>query len=226
MKRVFTAIVAMVVSGAPAGAAIVSGKLTIPAAAAGFSAARAALPVPSDGSFLRVDSIPSGLVVGLDNFNDANVRGFDERQNVRLDRRLFLDGGRSIAAGTRIASHHLVFDPATLMSATGSVVFSGQVLGLGTSRGVLARTDFLGVPGVAYQNPTSRGIEEVSDWANFDGKTVNFHFVTSTPGDSIRVFTAAAAVPEPSSWALLLTGFGLVGHSLRRSRRRVAQGAG
>jgi hypothetical protein len=34
-----------------------------------------------------------------------------------------------------------------------------------------------------------------------------------------------AAVPEPASWALMLTGFGLVGATMRRRRIRVAFGA-
>jgi hypothetical protein len=224
MKRMVLAILAAAVLAAPASAVIISGKLTIPPAASAFSAGGAG-PVPSNGGFLKLDPVPAGLDVGPDVFNDPHVRGFDEQQNVLLGRRLFLDDGRVIAAGTRISSHYLFFDSAGLMSASGVVDFSAPVLGLATSRGVLARTDFLGAPGVVYQDPTSRGIERVTDWASFSGQRVNFHFVTHSPGDSIRVFTAASAVPEPSTWALLLTGFGLVGHSLRRARRR-AQVAG
>lgn len=225
MKLVVWAMLAGAVLAAPASAAIVSGKLMIPPAASAFSAGGAG-PVPSNGAFIKVDPLPIGLDVGPDVFNDPHVRGFDERQNVRLGRRLFLDDGRVIAAGTRISSHYLFFDSADLMSATGFVDFSAPVLGLATSRGVLARTDFLGAPGVVYQDPTSRGIERVTDWANFEDRRVNFHFVTHSPGDSIRVFTAASAVPEPSTWALLLTGFGLVGHSLRRARRRALHAGG
>lgn len=224
-KRVVAAAVAALVAAVPAHAVIVSGKLTMPPATAGRSATSTPLPMISDGAFIKVDPVPDGLEVGRDGFNDPHVRGFDEQQNVLLSRRLFLDGGTSIAAGTSVSSHYLVFDPVQPMSATGRVEFAGRVLGLGSSRGVLSRTDFLGAPGVAYHNPTSRGIEAVTDWARFSGRSVDFHFVTNSPGDSLRVFTAASAVPEPGSWAMLLTGFGLVGHSLRR-RRRAAQLAG
>jgi PEP-CTERM motif len=218
MRHLVLAMTAAILASAPAQAVIISGKLTMPPAAAG--------PVPSNGAFIKIGPVPVGLVVGWDNFNDPNVHSFDERQNVTLAKRLYLDGGGIIPRGTRVSSHYLVFDAASLMSATGMVEFSAPVLGLATSRGVLARTDFLGAAGVAYQNPTSRGIEEVTDWARFDGRTVNFHLVTQSPGDSRRVFTAASAVPEPSTWAMLLTGFGLVGHSLRRARSRVFQPAG
>ncbi|MEY2882466.1 MAG: motif, partial [Pseudomonadota bacterium] len=34
---------------------------------------------------------------------------------------------------------------------------------------------------------------------------------------------AAPGVPEPASWALLITGFGLVGVSLRRQRPALAR---
>ena len=70
-----------------------------------------------------------------------------------LSRRLHLDGGGIIAVGTRVSSQYIVFDAPSLMSATGSILFSGPVLGLASARGVLARTDFLGVPGVDYQKP-------------------------------------------------------------------------
>jgi hypothetical protein len=39
--------------------------------------------------------------------------------------------------------------------------------------------------------------------------------------DNVKV-QQVAAVPEPTSWALLLTGFGLTGSMLRRKRRLLA----
>ena len=37
-----------------------------------------------------------------------------------------------------------------------------------------------------------------------------------TAGGSISATAVAAAAPEPASWALMLTGFGLVGYAMRR----------
>lgn len=43
--------------------------------------------------------------------------------------------------------------------------------------------------------------------------------------DTFSVTANAAAVPEPASWALMISGFGLVGGALRTSRRAVAVAA-
>lgn len=43
---------------------------------------------------------------------------------------------------------------------------------------------------------------------------------TSSFGSQRTNFAAAAAVPEPGTWALMLVGFGGVGFSMRRSRKR------
>ena len=43
---------------------------------------------------------------------------------------------------------------------------------------------------------------------------------TSYPGNEPRVIaTVQAPVPEPATWAMMIGGFGIVGGSLRRSRR-------
>ncbi len=64
--------------------------------------------------------------------------------------------------------------------------------------------------------------------------TSSGHFsFTVAPGDSFGVYvnstdgilgrgSIALAVPEPASWALLITGFGLVGMAARRRRTAVA----
>ncbi|WP_296595704.1 PEPxxWA-CTERM sorting domain-containing protein [Phenylobacterium sp.] len=40
--------------------------------------------------------------------------------------------------------------------------------------------------------------------------------------DFVRGFEAQAAVPEPASWALMILGFGLMGHTVRARRQRPA----
>jgi hypothetical protein len=64
------------------------------------------------------------------------------------------------------------------------------------------------------------GFETAQDAASFLGNKVTFRLQASSPGDTFRVITAA--VPEPGTWAMLLTGFGLVGLAGRRRSRSVA----
>lgn len=56
-----------------------------------------------------------------------------------------------------------------------------------------------------------------------DGRTAQIDSGNNTfirPND--RAFSLTASVPEPSSWALLILGFGLVGANVRRIRRQNA----
>jgi hypothetical protein len=222
MKRVLMTAAALL-AAVPVSATIVSGKLTVTPVTAALQAAELTASV---GEFLKVDPVPAGLQVGWDNFQDPHVRGFDELQNVMLDRRLQVSAKLYLPAGTRVSSHYIVFDAPLRMSASGTVDFADPVLAVIWQSTLLQRSDFLGQPGITYQQPISRGIERATDSVSFAGRSVDFRFLTDSPGDSIRVITAASAVPEPGTWALLVTGFGLVGHSLRRARRRQAYLAG
>ena len=57
----------------------------------------------------------------------------------------------------------------------------------------------------------------------FDGLNTDPTFVTGTfqldNGDQIAISAVNAAVPEPSTWALMLLGFGAVGGAMRAARR-------
>jgi CHRD domain/PEP-CTERM motif len=64
---------------------------------------------------------------------------------------------------------------------------------------------------------TTAGAEAALIQAALDGKAyVNIHS-TFSPGGEIRGFLTS--VPEPSSWALMIAGFGLAGGMLRRRQR-------
>lgn len=116
-----------------------------------------------------------------------------------------------------------------------SGVFNGgSISGQGTSGASFAS----GVIG-------SGAISFTSDFLTFDNSTildraqsltaVNPSFAAA-PNGAMRTFRAvasgqfsadpsptivAAAIPEPASWAMLITGFGLIGAASRRNRKRV-----
>jgi hypothetical protein len=51
--------------------------------------------------------------------------------------------------------------------------------------------------------------------------TLNIQGTPGTQNGSLSgnvAFTAAAAVPEPGTWAMMLLGFGAIGFSMRRRR--------
>jgi hypothetical protein len=139
--------------------------------------------------------------------------------------------GGTVAAGTRVYSHFVGFEVTRNSSnrdAIGFVTFDRRVLAVIGNSAVLTATNYLGAPGTTYAPSADWGIE----WPDINavaprtgtyivGNTVFFDWRTNKGGpDSIRVLTL---VPEASTWAMLIAGFGLVGFASRR--RRVAAAA-
>jgi hypothetical protein len=194
-----TAVSAFALVPATANAAIISGQVT------GGN---------SGGSFQELTP-GAGFAVGYNNHQSPNLFGFDELQNVVLTESI-----AGIAAGTRVASHYVFFDP-TGGRLAGNVTFSSTILGLVTTTPMLKATDAtFGLSGVNYLNPEQRGIELANDSATFSGNQVFVNFGAGTPGDYIRVLTASA-VPEPATWAMMLLGFMATGGALRARRTEV-----
>lgn len=219
-------IAALLVAGAalPANAAVVGGAITGGTVLAG------------GGTFVK---IAPPAAVGFDNFDDNNLRAFDEVQNLTLLSALTLDSpATSLAAGSVISSHLIAFDPAgaqtdpTQPTLAGFVDFDEPVLGI-IWRGVTlsATNTLLGAPGVSYLTPVGFGLEQGDDFftiapaGNANRVALNV-LRTTSPGDELRVITGRAAVqpgavPEPATWLSMIFGFGLIGGALRsRSARR------
>ena len=119
--------------------------------------------------------------------------------------------GTSPIAGETVASHYIFFDPDPSTTITGTVNFDSDVIGIITSTGLLAASDFLINTGVTYLNPGLRGLES-GDTASISGlQQISINWRASRPGDYIRVLTqfSPAAVPEPGT--IILFGSGLMG---------------
>jgi PEP-CTERM motif len=75
----------------------------------------------------------------------------------------------------------------------------------------------------AYSATSNFVYDNISDTTRIGVQTTNF---VNGSNPSIDFFLLGGAVPEPSSWALLITGFGLTGAAMRRRRLATALAAG
>lgn len=199
---------------APASAAIIMGTAAPPAG--GFAKINAPVVLTSVGN--RTSERNS--------LDQTKVYGFDEKANVGLSSNLTVNLGgpvsnnTTLAAGTRVASHYVFFDPRGILRAVGSVTFSQKILGiLRTTGSIDATNGTFGLPSVGYVSVTATGLEgsDLITSLSPDGKTLNYNWNASNPGDHIRVLTA---VPEPATWAFMILGFGLIGGAMRSAKSR------
>ena len=171
------------------------------------------------GDFIKLnvpftESNPDNTV-GNNTFQDPNLYGFDEGQNILLTSDLNVDILAStglagtLSSGTVVASHYVFFDPRNSTSQEGTVTFDSTVLAIITSTANLSGSDFLINNGVTYQNPGLRGLESGDSAFLTNAMTVGVDWRASTPGDYIRVlteFSPGGEVPLPASVWFLLTG--------------------
>lgn len=137
---------------------------------------------------------------------------------------LNLTAAQNIVSALPVSSHFIVMTRAAGgRTYEGTISFNQNVIAIQRNSGLFdaprsaqlqnGSTDFTtlgGSPGT-----------EVSDVIRLvNAKTISFSMtVGANNTDAFRVLTA---VPEPKSWAMLLTGFGLVGFAARRRRVAVA----
>lgn len=232
MRKFMFAAAAALLASVPANAVIVSGTLT--------------------GGTIRTlggtFQIANPTSVATNTINSTNVLGVNERQRVTLATALRVFNadiasgttiGNTLAAvaplstvltaGTVVNSHLIIMDPVGgTRTASGSVTFNGRILGIilhesgRQGANFLATNTTLGRVGTTYGTMHS-GLDGAPDAYSIGGsgdKTLTFSFhAAATSADFVRVITA---VPEPRSWAMMLTGFGMVGFGMRRRRAAVA----
>ncbi|MEM9584586.1 MAG: hypothetical protein AAGA08_15865 [Pseudomonadota bacterium] len=144
------------------------------------------------GSFVKLDASTS-FAVGNDTFDDDNLYGFDEDQNVTLVEPIQVDiGGTNgvIAQGTVVASHYVFFDSLSGIQ-YGYVYFDAPILGVAAYQRSMAATDFLANTSVTYISVELRGLEDGDQvWIDpNDPHRLFVYWAGSSPGDYIRVFT-------------------------------------
>jgi len=207
IRLIFTAIIATTLS-IPAQATLIGGMVTGGSSGGSYQELSVPFIAPASGT----------TAVGEDTFQTNNLYAFNEDQNIVITTPITVDIGINLTFGTTVASHYIFFDPAgtSLTSISGYVDFDAKVLGILTSTGLLAATDFLANTGVTYLNPGLRGLES-GDFAGINTTydyRVDLNWGASTPGDYIRVLTERsilADVPEPSTIILFTLGIaGLV----------------
>lgn len=187
------------------------------------------------GSFVKLtvpflDSTPPNTV-GDDNFQSANLYGFDEDQNINVTTDLNVDiladgmGGSSgsgiVMMGSTVASHYIFFDPGPNTDIVGTITFDSEIFGIITSTDNLADSDFLANTGVTYENDSLRGLES-GDIVTITGlNTIEVDFFAGSPGDYIRVltdFSPGGVIPIPA--AVWLFGSALLGFAGIARRKR------
>ena len=158
--------------------------------------------------------------VGNNTFQNQNLFGFDEQQDI--DPIDFLNLGLGISLPTNIrslASHYIFYDPIPQTTLLGSIEFANTIIAVITARTALMSSEALGDPSVTYLYPSFVGLE-LRDRVTFQGNTAFLDWRAGTPGDYIRVITAElqTSTPEPNTFILL--SLGVVGLGLCRKRRK------
>lgn len=153
----------------------------------------------------------NGLLIAWD-----EVQNFVLTEDLRVDRVFDINasfveatgtGDFWIKAGTIVSSHYLQWDPGTYLNqqsssaVTAQIQLDSQVFAFITADQNLFDSDFLGLPGLNYNDFGLRGLEP-GDTTDFVGENVNINWSASSPGDWTRLITAfspaAAEVSEPN----------------------------
>jgi hypothetical protein len=136
-----------------------------------------------------------------------------------------------IYMGQAVHSWWLMWDPADAAAVSGSVTFDSAILFVHDEKAELLDTVSFQEPGVSYDySAAAVGLEE-TDRArtSFSADTLSLRWGASSPGDHVRVMTAAptdvpTAVPEPDTHGLLLVGLIAIGLSAARRASRGGDG--
>ena len=230
MKIIKTLIGAISVLGAsvPAVAAVTLGTFSFENSQFGNSVVASDGGTAASTTWLNTVNTNPGLVGALTgaNFNTgiANI-GFGGGTVVYT---IGYGGGIMNGAGADlgIVTARYSSDPITIAFSTDGMTFgASQVLPatLGVSTGV-GRDYYFGTFNAAYAATLYVTSVDLSSFSIANGASIVAARVTGTTElDLIRVagFSQNNAVPEPTSWIMMIAGFGMIGGALRRQRATV-----
>jgi opacity protein-like surface antigen len=198
MKAILSTVAALLLAGT-ANAAVVDVTITAPPGAT------------------WIDYTGTGPI-GDDSFDmNGNIYTMNEQKKVVLGADVAVMGGGVIAAGTNVDSHYVWFDPEDRLAGKAEFTFTGKILGIIIGKvGLEATETVLGLADVTYLYPSLVGLE-LGDFVISADNVLTINWRTSSPGDHIRVITAA--VPVPAAGGLL--ALGLLGLGALRRRKSI-----
>lgn len=171
------------------------------------------------GSFVLLSAPPAAVGNDDININDT-LFAFNEKQNVAFGGATRVDTAYApIGATTRVSSHFIYFDTSVYQHIKGSITFDGAIVGIYYRSSRLQMTErAFGLDAVDYHYAPASGLEADDRPLSVIGNTLTLDWQTRSPGDHIRVLTAA--VPEPESYVLFAAGLGLLATVIGRRQRQ------
>ena len=117
-----------------------------------------------------------------------------------------------------VKSWYVFFDPLCRSVVDADITFSSVITGIVTdSKGLLLSDPVYGIGDLTYLNNRYTGLERGDFARQTGGSTLSIHWQASDPGDHVRIYTA---VPEPQTYALLLSGLAMLALATRRRKVR------
>lgn len=166
--------------------------------------------------------IVAPVSVATNDLVDPDAMFVFEERTTTLSGPLALDGGSTIAAGTRVTSFYFHYDQLGNPENTvaGSVTFDASILGvITTGSGLTASDPDFALFNTQYLPASARPTTERGDWVRFSGSVLEYDSLITTGEDNFRVIVAAAGVPDSKPMVWLGLGVAALG-SL--SQRRLA----
>lgn len=175
--------------------------------------------------------------VGFETLSNNNLNYKIESVDVLLTRDLLVDTGAA-TAGQVVSSLVFLVDTnnANGLNAVGTITFSQNVIAIqrlyaaladGSSSQVEGDTTFVLAPWTSPAGELAIFGLEANDIVTFAGNVLSFNVnAPENQVDVFRVITAAdagsgAPIPEPTTWTMMLSAFGLAGWASRRRKNPV-----